>query len=188
MPDQLTAPSRDRAGAAASARRSPVLVLVVQALLVVAALALAGLVAGVIWFQLWSPPAGVVRDGRWLTDEAGLRDSFAGTGLYVLVAVLTGFLVGAATAYLLDRSELVTLAATLVGAALGGWLMLRLGLEWGPPDPQVLARTAADGTELDGALVVDLPHAWLALPGGALVGTAVVFLVTTKRPTGHRPG
>ncbi len=179
MPDQLTAPAR--AGLASPPRRSPVLALVAQALAVVVALVVAGLVAAVVWFQLWSPSTGVVQDGRWFTNEDGLRSAFAGTGLFVLVAALTGFLVGAVTAFLFDRSELLTLAATIVGAGLGGWLMLRLGLEWSPADPQVLARTAPDGTELESALVVDLPHAWLALPGGALVGMAVVFLVTTKR-------
>ncbi|MDN4173049.1 hypothetical protein QWY28_08860 [Nocardioides sp. SOB77] len=184
MPDQLTAPATH--GPAARTRRTGVLAVALEALAVVTALVVAGLVAGVIWYQLWTPVPGVVQDGRWFTDEEGLRSAVSGTVLYVLVAVLTGFLVGALTAYVFDRAELVTLAATLVGAALGGWLMLRLGLEWSPADPETLARTAADGTELDSALVVDLPHAWLALPGGALVGTAVVFLVTTKRAAAAR--
>lgn len=157
------------------------LVLVGQAIAVVAVFAVAGVVAGVVWFQLWSPASGVVSDGQWFTDEDGLRDAFSGTGLYVVVAVVVGFLVGAVTAFLFDRSELVTLVATLAGGALAGLVMLRLGLHWSPADPEVLARTAEDGTRLRSNLEVDLPHAWLAFPGAALVGLAVVFLTTTKR-------
>ncbi|MBC9732074.1 hypothetical protein [Nocardioides marmotae] len=152
-----------------------------EALAVVALLVVAGVVAAGIWFQVWSPVTGVVRDGQWFTDEDGLRSTFAGTGWYVVVAAATSLVVGAVAAYVFDRSELVTLAAVVVGASLGGYVMLRLGLSWSPADPEVLARTAADGTELDGALEVDLPHAWLTFPCGALIGMAVVFLVTTKR-------
>lgn len=195
MPDQLTVPARTGAPAAPGRSRL-VRALVLQALAVVAVLVVAGLLASVIWFQLWSPATGTVRDGRWFTDEDGLRSAFSGTGLYVLVAALTGFLAGAGAAFAFDRSELVTLVATVVGAGLGGWLMLRLGLSWSPADPAELARTAADGTTLDGELVVDLPHAWLTLPAGALVGMAVVFLVTTRprravrddQPTEPTPG
>ncbi|MEV7428848.1 MULTISPECIES: hypothetical protein [unclassified Nocardioides] len=179
MPDQLTVAAPR--GATTVRGRPPIRVLVLQALAAVALLVVAGAAAGAVWFQLWTPTPGVVQDGRWFTDEDGLRHAFAGTGLYVLVAVAAGLLSGALVAFLLDRAELVTLAATLVGAALGGWLMLRLGLHWSPADPEVLARTARDGTELDSALTVDVPHAWLAFPGAALLGTAVVFLATTKR-------
>jgi ribose/xylose/arabinose/galactoside ABC-type transport system permease subunit len=186
VPDQLTVAARSRPDA--PTRRSPLLALALQALAVVAVLVVAGLLAAVVWFQLWSPATGTVRDGRWFTDEDGLRGAFSGTGLFVLVAALTGFLVGAMTAFLFDRAELLTLVATLVGAALGGWLMLRLGLSWSPADPVELARTAADGTKLDSELTVDLPYAWLTLPCGALIGTAVVFLVTTKRPEADAAG
>lgn len=179
MSHQLRAPATS--GSEQDVRRSSWLAVVAQALAVVGIFAIAGVLAGLLWFQLWSPVSGVVSDGQWLTDEDGLRAAFSGTGLYVIVAVVGGFLVGALTSFLFDRSELVMLVATLVGAALAGWVMLRLGLEWSPADPEVLARAARDGAELRSALVVDLPHPWLAFPGGALVAMAVVFLTTTRR-------
>ncbi|WP_435741522.1 hypothetical protein [Nocardioides sp. SYSU DS0663] len=179
MPDQLTGPVD---GTSTRGARPEIGGTVVEALVVVAIFLAAGALAGVVWFQLWSPPEGVVSDGQWFTDENGLRGAFSGTGLYLLVAVLAGFLVGALTAFLFDRSELVTLAAVLVGASLAGLVMLRLGLEWSPADPEVRARTAEDGAVLPGRLSVEVRHAWAAFPGGALVGMAVVFLTTTKRP------
>ena len=67
--------------------------------------------------------------------------------------VLAGLVLGALAAWLLDRSELVTLVAVVVGSVLAAYLMLRVGLPPQPAGPRTCSpRTAADGTKLDGAL------------------------------------
>ena len=161
--------------------RGGVLPLVRQAVLALVAFAVTGALAGVVWEKLWTPPSGTVVKHRWLQDEQGLRDAFSGTGVYVLVAVVAGLLVGAAVAVLLDRSELVTLACVIGGSVLAAWLMLRVGVALGPGDPQALAASAKDGTVLPGQLTVTGRSPFAAFPSGALVGLVVVFFGLAKR-------
>ncbi|MCY7395102.1 MAG: hypothetical protein LH468_02940 [Nocardioides sp.] len=165
-----------------------VLVVVLQALVTVTVFAAVGAGAGLLWFRLWTPPSGVVQSGQWfIPDEAGLRAEFSGTGLYVVLALVAGLLVGAVVAVLLDRSELVTLACVVGGAVLAGWVMYRVGIQDSPPDPRALAPPAADGTVLPGDLTLARSTPFVAFPTGALLGYAVLLLVVPKRGSQGRP-
>jgi hypothetical protein len=154
----------------------------VEFALVVALLAAAGVVGALLWEWFWTAPVGVVVDHRWIAeDESGLQGMFDSTGWYVVVASLAGLLVGFVAALFLDRVPLLTLAALIVGSALGTFLMLRLGAALGPPDPRVLALGAPDGTHLPGELTVSGRSPWIALPAGALVALTVVFIGLAPR-------
>jgi hypothetical protein len=163
--------------------RSAWVVAPVQALVVLAVFTGVGAFAGWLWYRLWDVPHGVVSGGQWYTDEAGLRDDFDGTGWYVALALVAGLLLGVLSAWLLRRSELVTLLAVTAGSVLAAWVMLRVGHHLSPPDPDRLARTADDGTKLAGALRL---HSWVpkgAFPFGALIGLALVYgLSATRTP------
>ena len=192
MPDGLTTRSPEQehttpSHAAPSARRTPWVVVPAQMALTLAVFAAAGTLSGYLWFELWTPPRGVVVDHQWFLDpaEAGLRADFHGTGWYVVIALPAGLVLGAACAYLLDRSELATLAAVVVGSALAAYLMLQVGAELSPPDPDTLARTAEDGTELSGHLEVSRLSPKLSYPGGALLGLALVYLFTSRRDSSN---
>ncbi|MFC6285622.1 hypothetical protein ACFP3Q_00620 [Nocardioides sp. GCM10027113] len=165
MPDQLT---RGRLSAPA------------QAVVVVAAFAAGGALAGVLWEWLWTPQQGVAIDGQWLLDSEALGSEFSGTALYVLVGAAVGLLLGVAVALLLPDHELVTLGATVVGSVLAAWLMWRVGLALDPPDPAVVARTAPDRTPVPGDLDVVGRSPFTALPTGALVGLVAVFVGFTR--------
>ena len=154
----------------------------VQAAIVLAAFAATGALAGVVWEWLWTPPIGVVVDEKWLLDLDGLRAEFSGTGIYVLVASAAGLVTGTVCGVYLDRSELVTLAAVLAGAAVAGWVMAQVGPALGPPDPRELARGAADGTRLPSQLGIAGWSPYVAFPTGATLGLAVVLLGLRKRP------
>lgn len=177
MPEQLTAPPAPspRADEPRGGWRL-LLPYAVQAAVIVAVFAVAGALAGVVWEWLWTPPTGLAVHHQWIQDEGGLRDNFSGTGTYVLVAVVTGFVVGAGVALLARGSELVTLVAVLGGSLLAGWLMYHVGTAQGPPDPHPLAASAKDLTEIPGKLVVSGNSPLRAFPGGALIGLTVVFL------------
>jgi hypothetical protein len=199
MSDGLTTPRElhqppSHAASRRRHRRTPWLVVPIQVAVTIAAFAGAGALGGWLWYHLWTPPSGVVVDHQWFPDpaEAGLRADFPGTGWYVVVALVAGLLLGAACAYVLDRSELATLAAVAAGAALAAWLMLEVGMHLSPPDPDVLARTAEDGTELQGRLHVSRLPPKLSFPVGALLGLALVYLLTPRRgvrndPSGREP-
>ncbi len=174
MPDQLTVTPPVSAGTAGW--RSAVLPLVVRFVVVLACFALVGALAGVLWEWLWTPPVGVVLHHKWALDERGLRGDFSGTASYVLIATAAGFLLGALAAFVLDRAEIVTLVAVVAGSVLAGWLMYRVGLALGPPDPRPLARTAEDLTALPGRLRVVGGSRYYAFPLGAMGGLVIVFL------------
>jgi hypothetical protein len=174
VPDQLTHEP--------AARRPAWLVpALAQAVIVLLVFAGAGALAGAVWEWLWTPPVGVVIDGRWLVGLAGLRSEFSATGLYVLVASAAGLVTGALCGLLLDRAELVTLAAGLAGAALAGWVMVQVGHTLGPADPRELAQTAADRTRLPSDLRITGASPYIAFPAGATLGLAVLFLGLTRR-------
>ena len=144
--------------------------------------AVAGVVGAFLWDWLWTAPVGVVVDHQWIAqDEAGLQGMFDATGWYVVVASGLGLLVGLGVAMFLDRVPLLTLLAVVVGSALGTFLMLRIGLALGPPDPHTVALDSPDGTQLPGQLAVSEWSPWIALPAGALVGLAVVFIGLSPR-------
>jgi hypothetical protein len=152
-----------------------------QALLVIGVFAAAGAAGGWLWYHLWDVPDGVVSGGQWYTDEAGLRDDFSGVALYVVLSAGAGLVLGALAAWLLHRSELVTLAAVVAGSVLAAYLMLRVGQHLSPADPATLATTAKDGTELDGALRVEGWPPRGAFTFGALVGLALVYASSVAR-------
>ena len=151
-------------------------------LIVLLVFAAVGSLAGVLWELWWTPPTGVVVDHAWVPDDAGLRELFTGTGQYVVVALVSGLVAGAASAWFVDRVALLTLVTVVVGSALGAWLMLQVGLALAPPDPALAARTAADGTALPGALEVSGAGAFASLPAGALTGLVIVFIGLTPAP------
>ncbi len=182
VPDVVA--SRERAGLA------PWLVVLLQALAVLVAFAASGLVAGRLWYHLWDAPSGVVSGGQWYTNEAGLRDDFQGVALYVAISAVLGLVLGALCAWLLDRSEVVTLVAVLAGSVLAAYVMFRVGTHLSPSDPHVLAKTAQDGDKLKGALQVTSWPPRGACTFGALVGLALVYAVSMgKKPAevDHRP-
>lgn len=161
-----------------------------QVLLVLVVFAVAGALAGVVWEWVWTPPTGVALEQEFLLDGDGLRGEFSGTALYVVIAAVTGLLLGVLVAVLSDRDELATLVVVVAGSALAGWVMLRTGVALGPPDPAPLARAAEDFDPLVDQLGVSGHSPLVAFPGGALLGLIVIFIGLSRRgsdtPTGRR--
>jgi hypothetical protein len=184
MPDGLTG----RPGS-----RSVTTERIARALAVVLGFAAVGALAGVAWEALWEAPAGVVYQDQWFLDPAGPDVAFAGTALYVVLAVPAGLVLGA-LAGLLRRHEAVTLAAVVVGSLVAGWLMYAVGHALGPPDPRVLAAQEPDYSRVAADLVLAGPEdttapyrstAAAAFPMGALAGLTLVYL-SGLRPARHR--
>jgi hypothetical protein len=153
----------------------------IQALVIVVVFAGAGAGCGWLWFKAWRAPSGVVSGGQWYTNEAGLRGDFLGVGWFVTIALAAGLVLGILAAWLLDRAELVTLGAVLVGSLLAAYVMYQVGTRLGPADPQELAKSAKDGTKLKGALAVTSWPPRGAFTFGALIGLAIVYFVSAGR-------
>jgi hypothetical protein len=148
-------------------------------LLVVAVLvayALVGVVAGIVWERVWTPPAQVVQQHQvYYADYGSLRRVFTGTGLYALVGAGASALLGLAVGVLTRRRELLTLLAVLVGSAIAALLMWKVGVRLGPADPKAAAAAAADGTRLPGQLAVSGRSPYLVWPMVSLFVLSLVF-------------
>ncbi|MBM7506704.1 hypothetical protein ABKW28_17350 [Nocardioides sp. 31GB23] len=190
MPDQLTHSSshhypfgsslaqpgdvrRARAGLRAS---------LLQALGVVLVFLVAGAALGWVWERWWEPSTGTVFRKEWFPVDAegrydldALRNEFAGTAQYVVLALGGGVVLGALSSLALLGRELLALVVVLVASVLAAVVMWQVGAVLGPADPQELARTAGRGASLPSDLSLDSLGALVAWPLGALVGLSGVY-------------
>ncbi len=93
--------------------------------LVLVTFAAGGLVGGLLWRWLWSPLRGTVLDGTWYPDTNA--SEFSATGIYVLVGLGLGLVLGAMSALLTDRRELVMLGLVVGGSLIAAGVMLAAG-------------------------------------------------------------
>ncbi len=161
----------------------PLLPYALDVVAVMALFAALGAGCGWLWFQVWTPPTGTVSDGRWFVGgEESLGRVFDGTAWYVVCGAGGGLLGGALATLVARRSPLATLVAVVAGSVLAAWLMLRVGLELSPADPETLAKTAANGTELPGRLTLEGGRSpYLAWPIGSLIALMVLNFLLSSR-------
>jgi hypothetical protein len=143
---------------------------------VLIAYALVGLVAGLVWEAVWTPPTEVVQQHQaFYADYQSLRRVFTGTGLYVLIGAVASMLTALVIALVTRQRELLILVSVTLGSAMAAFVMREAGLSRGPSDPVAGARTAADGTHLRGALEVSGHSPYLIWPMTSLFVLALVF-------------
>ena len=92
-----------------------------------------------------------------------------------------GLLLGALTAFVLDRAEILGVLVAVVGSVLCAFLILTVGERLSPPDPDQVAAESADGEEIPGDLELDGRTPLLSAPIGALTALSTVYLLTTRR-------
>ena len=145
-------------------------------LLTLVGFAIAGVVAGVVWEAFWTAPGGVAIENEWYLDSQGVQDDFSGTGVYVVVGLVGGLVLGLASAFTARGHEVATLVTVALGSAAAAALMAVTGHAIGPPDPRPLAEGEKDFTEIPADLRVVGSTPYAALPAGALTGLAVSFV------------
>ncbi|MGI8644827.1 MAG: hypothetical protein ACR2JD_00655 [Nocardioides sp.] len=150
--------------------------LALRLLLTLVVFALAGIVAGVVWEAFWTPPRGVAIENEWFLDNQGVQDDFSGTGLYVLVGLVGGLVLGLVSALTARSHEVATLVTVALGSSAAAALMAVTGHALGPPDPGPLAEGKKDFTEIPADLQVVGRTPYAALPAGAITGLAVCFV------------
>jgi hypothetical protein len=150
-----------------------------QVLVVLATFVVTGVVCGFVWHALWTPaPQGTVF-GHEVFFEPDAE--FRGTGLYMVVASVAGLLLGLLFGWLFDTDEVTTLAAVAVGGLLAGLVMAWVGHLLGPESAAEVARRTADFERIDGDLHAGPVAAYVAFPGAAVLGDAVVLITVTRR-------
>lgn len=194
MPDNLIVPPPPSLYATGhrSARPDLSRPVLVQVAIIVAAFIVGGLVAGLAAATLWTPPTGMVLEDKWYRGLISIdppaigqnidQGVFAATAWFSVCAIVLGLLVGIAAAVWLNRSELVTLGALIVGGSIGGGLMLLVTSLLSPEDPNGLAKGAADGTVLEDSFQLASPWLILLVPGSAMLALMVIFLMWAPHP------
>ncbi|MFE4002426.1 hypothetical protein ACFX43_26985 [Nocardioides sp. YIM B13467] len=194
MPDNLIVPPPPSLYATGHRPARPDLSrpVLVQVAIIVAAFIVGGLAAGLAAATLWTPPTGMVLEDKWYRGLISIdppaigqnidQGVFAATGWFSVCAIVLGLLVGIAAAVWLNRSELVTLGALIVGGAIGGGLMLVITSLLSPEDPNGLAKGAADGTVLEDSFQLASPWLVLLVPGSAMLALMVIFLMWAPHP------
>ena len=145
---------------------------------VVGLFVLAGALSGWLWQTLWTPPTGIASSGAFYLDGPGLRADFSGTGIFVLVGLGAGAVLGAGCGFA-RRDPRVLFAGVLLGSVLGALTCAWAGHWLGPADPAVLAVDLPDQTAMVADLRIVGEAPYLAWPIGAICG----FLVAIMRPT-----
>lgn len=162
-----------------SVSRSDRATLLRHVLIVLVVFVAAGLVCGWLWHAWWAPaPEAVVVDERVFYEP---DVEFRGTGLYMLVAALTGIALGLLFAFLFDHDEVTTLAAVVAGGVLAGLVMAWVGHVLGPENAAEVARRTPDFEKIDGDLHAGPLAAYVAFPGGAVLGDLAVLITFTRR-------
>ncbi|MCG8971174.1 AAA family ATPase [Streptomyces sp. CL12-4] len=145
-----------------------------QAAVTLVAVALSGVLLGVLWWWLAPsvPLVGDVVDGSWvvyLKDSEG-EQAVGVDGTFTLLALGFGAL-SALVVFLLRRRGGVPLVVALgVGAFLGSLLAWRVGVWLGPGQDVIAhAREVGKGTTFSAPLKLGAKGAWLAWPFAALV-------------------
>ncbi|MFE7228380.1 hypothetical protein ACFU7D_26530 [Nocardioides sp. NPDC057577] len=194
MPDNLIVPPPPSLYATGhrSARPDLSRPVLVQVAIIVVAFIVGGLAAGLAAATLWTPPTGMVLEDKWYRGLISIdppaigqnidQGVFAATAWFSVCAIVLGLLVGIAAAVWLNRSELVTLGALMVGGAIGGGLMLLVTSLLSPEDPNPLAKGAADGTVLQDSFQLASPWLVLLVPGSAMLALMVIFLMWAPHP------
>ena len=194
MPDNLIVPPPPSLYATGhrSARPDLSRPVLVQVAIIVAAFIVGGLAAGLAAATLWTPPTGMVLEDKWYRGLISIdppaigqnidQGVFAATAWFSVCAIVLGLLVGIAAAVWLNRSELVTLGALMVGGAIGGGLMLLITSLLSPEDPNGLAKGAVGGTVLEDSFQLASPWLVLLVPGSAMLALMVIFLMWAPHP------
>lgn len=139
---------------------------------------LLGLGAARLWLAWSTPPPGGVQQGTWLYADLGaIEDVFDAVGVYVLLGLAAGAVLGVAAALLARCSPILTAVAVGIAALLAGEICRRSGLAMAPPNPRLFAAALPEGTLLPDTLRLPWGAPVVAWPIGALAGLAAVYLI-----------
>lgn len=152
----------------------------------VAALLLAGVIAGLAWSVLAEPPGYTVRAEGASMGEAAAGEQFGVEVVYTALALAFGLVVGAVTGFRLARYGWVLAVALVIGALGAAFLSLEVGRLLGPPDPTQIVGDAPAGAVVPIPLDVNAPGVLLAWPIATLLGLLAVATATGRRSADRR--
>jgi hypothetical protein len=143
---------------------------------IVGGFAVLGIVCGLVWAQVVTPPQIIRFEDQVGQDELQLSKIFAVDGWYAVIAGAVAFVAGLAYGFLRKRDLVVTVLFVVAGCAGAAVLMRLTGEAFGPSDPSAELMKQAVGAHADAPLRVHSDAVYLAWPVSALVGLLVPLL------------
>lgn len=149
--------------------------LVRDVLLVLGWFAGAGLIGALVWWQV--TPLAEFTKGETGAEmgEGQLGRQVSADGWYFVIAAVGGLLSGIALLSLRRRDPLVMVVLVALGGLAAGWLMLRIGLWLGPPDPEAVLSQVEVGDTVPVQLEPRARGVQFVWPIAALLGAIAVI-------------
>jgi hypothetical protein len=149
--------------------------MLVDAVVVLGAFLVAGLVAGVVWPHLVHPVNVTRTSVGILTGELDLSHRIDNDGWYSVLAAVGGLALGIVLTLWRRTHEVVTVLLITSGAFLAAWVSAVVGTALGPGDPQTALAHAAVGATAPDRVTVSAHAAYLVWPIAAVVGAVLVL-------------
>jgi hypothetical protein len=148
---------------------------------VACAVAVLGLVVGVLWPQLVTPALSQRTAEGISTDEVQLAKVFSTDGWFVVLGFAGSFLLGVVLMLRRRGHEVVVLLLVLAGTFLAArYVAQPIGISLGPPDPVRVLTDAKVGATAPQRLAVSSRADLLSWPLGAAMGALVVLLSAAR--------
>lgn len=157
-----------------------------DAVVVLGAFLVLGLLCGLLWWLLVDPAMFTKFKTGAGMGEVQLSREFNSDGWYSVIAAVTGVVAGSLLTWWRSRDFLLTTVLLVVGSALAAAVMTATGHLLGPPDPKPILAAAAIGTRVPVQLSVTAKASYLVWPIAALVG-ALLVLWSSPRDAGVDP-
>lgn len=156
---------------------SRIVPILLDAALVAAWFAVAGLIGGWIWAHVTSLPQ-VAKEGNTATVASEeLAKQVAMDGWFFLIAVVGGVLSGVLLLLWRHRDPLLSVALVTLGGGLASWLMIQVGEALGPGDPIAALRKLPDGAHVSEQLQLHAHGVAWVWPLAAAFGALLYFWV-----------
>jgi hypothetical protein len=149
--------------------------LVRDVLVVLAWFAGAALVGALVWWQVTPLAEFTKGEAGAEMGEGELGRQVSADGWFFVIASVGGLLSGVVLLSLRRRDPLAMVVLVALGGLAAGWLMLRIGLWLGPPDPQAVLSQMDVGDTVPVQLEPRARGVQLVWPVAALVGAVGVI-------------
>ena len=149
----MTAPVDTTTGSRSPAPTSPpprraIIAAALDAVVVGVWFAIAGLVAGVVWVLVVTPPEVTRTGGNATVPTEELAKQVAMDGWFAVIALVAGALSGVLLLAWRRRDPLLMVPLVALGGGLASWLMIQVGKVLGPGDEIAALRRLPDGSQV----------------------------------------